>query len=68
MMGDRLTAAFKDVFIANYLNKKLNWRAKRALGGEVDGKLCIAVHARMWCIFITWRVESAQTILRTRSS
>ena len=27
-------------------------RVKRALGGEVDGKLRIAAHARMWYIYI----------------
>ena len=27
------------------------WRAKRALIGEVDGKLCIAMHSRMWYFF-----------------
>ena len=28
------------------------WRAKRTLSGEVDGKLCIALHVRSWYIYI----------------
>ena len=48
----------------------INWRVKRALGEEVDGKLHIDSHAHMWYIyvptFITRRVESAQKILRNR--
>ena len=47
-----------------------NWWAKRALSGEVDGKLCIAVHTRMWYIYLficgvhSWP-GSAWKILRT---
>ena len=29
-----------------------DWRAKHALSGEVDEKLRVAAHARMWCIYV----------------
>ena len=29
---------------------EVDWRAKRALDGEVNGNLCIATHARIWYI------------------
>ena len=32
------------------LSQKDNWRTKQALRGEVDGKHCIAAHARIWLL------------------
>ncbi len=26
----------------------LNWRAKRALSGKLDGKLCVVMHGLIW--------------------
>ena len=40
---------------------------KRAPSGEVDGKLCIAAHSRMWYnVLHIHNPESARTILETR--
>ena len=45
------------------------WRAKRALNGDMDGKLHIVVHACMWYIYVCpyfHNPRSARKILRTQ--
>ena len=42
-----------EVFIYNgVLSVHYRERSEGALSGEVDGKLYIATHAHMWCVYI----------------
>ena len=55
-----LSSCIKVIFIGFKVHDD-NWRAKRALSGEVDGKLRIAAHARVPNVH-NLGVESARKI------
>ena len=50
----------------SFFGNMLHWRAKRTLGGEVDGKLCIATYANIWlfvdiCVHISIEVSAVHS-------